>query len=55
MCARSLPQDVFSPPCAVAGKGAVPCFNTVENNEYCDVKKFIDATEVQVIDTNARQ
>ena len=42
-------KDVFSPPCAVAGKGAVPCFNVVENNEYCDVKKFIDATEVQTM------
>jgi hypothetical protein len=36
-------QDVFSAPCAVAGKGAVPCFNEIYGNTFCKVGKYIDA------------
>jgi hypothetical protein len=39
--------DVFTPPCAVAGKGAVPCHNYAGHNSYCKVGKFIDATTAQ--------
>ena len=31
-------RDVFTPPCLVKGKGAVPCKNTVEKNSYCKAR-----------------
>jgi hypothetical protein len=33
--------DAFKPPCAVA-EGAVPCFNTVVDNNWCNVNQWMD-------------
>lgn len=38
-------KDVFTPPCLVAGKGAIPCKNEVESNTYCNATHFIDAKQ----------
>jgi hypothetical protein len=38
-------NDVFTPPCLVPGKGAIPCKNEVESNTYCKATKFIDASQ----------